>query len=81
MSIASITEKVIKTTAKWKTKRNEGKRIEAMREAARRVQVREFDNMLCLSLDGIPLVPLREFDKQALSDARLTFYNYLKSRM
>lgn len=52
-------------------------RLSKMEEANRRVQVREFDNMLCISLDGMPIVPLKEFDKQALSDARLTFYNYI----
>lgn len=48
-----------------------------MKEAERRIQVREFDNMLCLSLDGIPVLPMSEFNKQTLADARLTFFNYL----
>lgn len=51
-----------------------------MKEAERRIQVREFDNMLCLSLDGIPVLPMSEFNKQTLADARLTLFNYLNRR-
>lgn len=72
-----IIKKAKEVTAKWNTERNEKNRLAMMAEANRRVQVREFDNMLCLSLDGIPVMPMREFSKQMLSDARLTLYNYL----
>lgn len=58
-------------------RRAENKRIGIMVEAERRIQVREFDGMLCLSIDGIPVMPMREFNRQTLSDARLTLYNYL----
>ena len=64
-------------TAKWEQERKESKRLATMKEAERRIQVREFDNMLCLSLDGIPVLPMSEFNKQTLADARLTFFNYL----
>lgn len=60
--------------------RSDKKRIALMREAGNRIQVREFDNMLCLSLDGIPVLPMRDFDKQTLADARLTFFNYLMEK-
>lgn len=63
--------------AEMKQMRNDRQRIARIKEADRRIQVREFDNMLCISLDGIPVVPLPNFDKKALSDARLTFFNYI----
>lgn len=63
--------------AEMKKKRNDRQRIARIKEEDRRIQVREFDNMLCISLDGIPVVPLTNFDKKALSDARLTFFNYI----
>lgn len=64
-------------TAKWEKERKDSKRLATMKEAERRIQVREFDNMLCLSLDGIPVLPMTEFNKQTLADARLTLFNYL----
>lgn len=67
-------------TDKWKQERNDNKRLATMREAERRIQVSEFDNMLCLSLDGIPVLPMGDFNKQTLADARLTFFNYLNKK-
>ena len=64
----------------YKMKASENKRLGRIEEAARRVQVKEFDNMLCLSIDGVPILPMREFNKQMLSDARLTLYNYLNTK-
>lgn len=55
-------------------------RISLMEETNRRLQVREFDNILCLAIDGIPVLPMKEFSKQVLSDARLTLFNYLEQR-
>lgn len=46
-------EKAKQLTAKWEQERKDSKRLATMKEAERRIQVREFDNMLCLSLDGI----------------------------
>lgn len=66
--------------AQLSRERSDKKRIATMREASSRIQVREFDNMLCLSLDGIPVLPMRDFDKQTLADARLTFFNYLMEK-
>ena len=45
-------------TAKWEQERKDSKRLATMKEAERRIQV-------------------REFNKQTLADARLTFFNYL----
>lgn len=73
-------EKAKQLTAKWEQERKDSKRLETMKEAERRIQVREFDNMLCLSLDGVPVLPMSEFNKQTLADARLTFFNYLIRR-
>lgn len=70
-------EKAKQLTAKWEQERKDNKRLATMKEAERRIQVREFDNMLCLSLDGVPVLPMSEFNKQTLADARLTFFNYL----
>lgn len=72
-----IIKRAKEVTAKWNAEKNDKKRLAMMAEANRRVQVREFDNMLCLSLDGVPVMPMREFNQQVLSDARLTLYNYL----
>ena len=69
-------EKAKQLTAKWEQERKDSKRLATMKEAERRIQVREFDNMLCLSLDGVPVLPMSEFNKQTLADARLTFFNY-----
>lgn len=67
-------------TAEWEQERKDKKRIATMIEASHRIQVREFDNMLCLSLDGIPVLPMSDFNKQTLADARLTFFNYLNRK-
>ena len=66
--------------AGYRQRAKDKRRLGMMGEAERRIQVREFDNMLCLSLDGIPVLPMGEFDKQTLQDARLTFYNYLSRK-
>lgn len=66
--------------AEWKQERKDKKRIATMSEAEHRIQVREFDNMFCLSLDGIPVLPMGDFNKQTLADARLTFFNYLNRK-
>lgn len=73
-------KKVKQLTAKLEQKLKDSKRLATMKEAERRIQVREFDNMLCLSLDGVPVLPMREFNKQTLADARLTLFNYLNRR-
>lgn len=73
-------EKAKLLTAKWEQERKDNKRLATMKEAERRIQVRESDNMLCLSLDGVPVLPMSEFNKQTLADARLTFFNYLIRR-
>lgn len=73
-------EKAKQLTAKWEQERKDNKRLATMKEAERRIQVREFDNMLCLPLDGVPVLPMSEFNKQTLADARLTFFNYLIRR-
>lgn len=69
-------KKAKQLTAKWEQEqeRKDSKRLATMKEAERRIQVREFDNMLCLSLDGVPVLPMSEFNKQTLADARLTFF-------
>lgn len=54
-------EKAKQLTAKWEQERKDNKRLATMKEAERRIQV-------------------REFDKQTLADARLTFFNYLIRR-
>ena len=77
MSMRSVYTRMV---AKIKTKQEEKKKLSRMIEVNRRMQVREFNNMLCLSLDGIPVLPLKDFNKQALSDARLTLYNYLSMK-
>lgn len=41
-------EKAKQLTAKWEQERKDSKRLATMKEAERRIQVREFDNMLCL---------------------------------
>lgn len=41
-------EKAKQLTAKWEQERKDNKRLATMKEAERRIQVREFDNMLCL---------------------------------
>lgn len=63
-----------------KQRLSDKKRLETMKEAERRIQVMEFDNMLCLAIDGIPVLPMSDFNKQTLADARLTFFNYLNQR-
>lgn len=73
-------EKAKQLTEEWKQERKDNKRLATMAEAERRIQVREFDNMLCLAIDGIPVLPMRDFDKQALADARLTLFNYLSRK-
>lgn len=73
-------KKAKQLTAKLKQELKDSKRLATMKEAERRIQVREFDNMLCLSLDGVPVLPMREFNKQTLADARLTLFNYLNRR-
>ncbi len=70
-------EKAKQLIAKWKQERKDSKRLASIKEAERRIQVREFDNMLCLSLDGVPVLPMSEFNKKTLADARLTLFNYL----
>ncbi len=77
----NIRQKAMDTAARWRKERTESRRMAAVREADRRIQVREFDGMLCLSLDGMPVMPMKEFDRKVLSDARLTFYNYIESRI
>lgn len=78
--VMKVYEKAKQLTAKWEQERKDSKRLATMKEAERRIQVREFDNMLCLSLDGVPVLPMSEFNKQTLADARLTFFNYLIRR-
>lgn len=39
-------EKAKQLTAKWEQERKDSKRLATMKEAERRIQVREFDNML-----------------------------------
>lgn len=75
-----VYEKLRIVAAEWKQERKDKKRIATMIEASHRIQVREFDNMLCLSLDGIPVLPMGNFNKQTLADARLTFFNYLNRK-
>lgn len=67
-------------TEGWKQQREDNSRLAKMQEAERRIQVREFNNILCLSVDGMPILPMSDFDKQTLADARLTFFNYLNLR-
>lgn len=59
---------------------DERKKLHLMEEVNRRIQVKEFDNILCLSVDGVPVIPMGNFNKQMLSDARLTLYNYLNAK-
>lgn len=77
-------ERVQARLNEWRAKASQAKeerrRLETMREAERRIQVREFDNILCLSIDGIPVLPMGQFNRQTLSDARLTLFNYLSER-
>lgn len=70
-------EKARQLADNWQQERKDKRRLATMAEAERRIQVREFNNMLCLSLDGIPVLPMNNFNKQTLADARLTFFNYL----
>lgn len=84
MSVQNQIERIQNIFENWKIRVQQRKadkhRLALMGEASRRIQVREFDNILCLSIDGIPVLPMRDFDKQILADARLTLFNYLKTR-
>ena len=84
MSVQNQIERIQNTLENWKVRARQRKadkhRMALTEEANRRIQVREFDNILCLSIDGIPLLPMSDFDKQTLADARLTFFNYLNQR-
>lgn len=48
-------------------------------QAGRRIQVREFNKQLCLAFDGIPILPLKDFDNEVLTEARKTFNEYLNN--
>lgn len=60
------------------TRRNIRRNARLTKEAEARVQVREFGGQLCLSIDGVPLLPMATYNTLMLQDARTTLYNYLK---
>ena len=46
-------------------------------EAERRIQYREFDGMLVIALDNIPIVPVEEYSSVTLEDCRALFGSYI----
>lgn len=61
-------------------RRIEAARIDKLQEAGRRLQVREFGDRLCLAFDGIPILPMADFDNRMLTDARQTFLDYITNK-
>ncbi len=48
------------------------------KEAEHRVQLREFDDKICLCLDNIPLVPIKDGNTDMLKTARGIFRDWLE---
>lgn len=46
-------------------------------EAERRIQYREFDGMLVIALDNIPIVPVEEYSSDTLEVCRALFGSYI----
>ena len=46
-------------------------------EAERRIQYREFNGMLVIALDNIPIVPVEEYSSITLEDCRALFGSYI----
>lgn len=46
-------------------------------EAERRIQYREFNGMLVIALDNIPIVPVEEYSSDTLEDCRALFGSYI----
>lgn len=63
-----------------KRRHMEAARIDKLQEAGRRLQVREFGDRLCLAFDGIPILPMADFDNSLLTNARQTFLDYITDK-
>jgi hypothetical protein len=64
--------------AQRKQQRKARKEERLQREAEHRIQVREFDGVLCLCLDNIPVLERTAFNDAELKQARFLLFNYLK---
>lgn len=76
-----IVQKIKTKLREWRfayyTNRHINRQSKYMHEANQRVQVQEFNHQLCLSIDGIPILPLDCFNVNTLESARTTLYQYL----
>lgn len=75
--LQSIKAKLQQLRFAYNTRRHILKQSKCTDEANHRVQVQEFNHQLCLSIDGIPVLPMDVFNVNTLENARTTLYQYL----